>query len=359
MISRYFIFVILLLSSFAFIPSHSAGQGGHGPVFTMATPTLGQGELSFDAMAMSVRQGKNAWMLRQNWHYGLTEDIQLNLSVPTPLRQISNPPQGRLGTLMGTYGDLEASGLFRFFKTYPGGGKRFESTLLLSGSVPTEKQRRGIQVGPSFNAGLVTGYASRTIYGWLGGGYQYYGSSGDDQLGDISYLTAVFGYRPPLFQHDYPKPDWRVFLDAQILELKQTVYGMDCAPCAHGLENRISNLEGVESATVSLNNSLLQAKLKTGNKLTLSKIMKSVEDSGFQPKEAELKVEGTIQKKGDSFILETSSGEQFLLTAKEGAQIVQWVEDEFPQQVIVTGKAGDEKTKNITLIAQAIETTEG
>lgn len=214
MFYRYLISFIFLLASLAFIPTHSAGQGGHGPVFTLATPTLGQGELSLDAMVMSARQGKNAWMLRQNWHYGLTEDIQLNLSIPTPLRQIANPPQARLGTLMGTYGDLEASGLFRFFKTYPGGSKRFESTLLLSGSVPTEKKRRGINVGPSLHGGLVTGYASRTIYGWLGSGYQYYGSSGGDQLGDITYLTAVFGYRPPVFQHDYPKPDWRIFVES-------------------------------------------------------------------------------------------------------------------------------------------------
>lgn len=207
------IFPILLVTGLNLLSTGAFAQGGHGPVFTLATPTLGQGELSFDAMVMSVRQDQNAWMIRQNWHYGITEDIQFNLSIPTPLRKTAQPPQGRLGTLMGTYGDFEASGLFRFFKTYPGGGKRFESTLLVSGTMPTEKRRRGIQVGPSVNGAVVSGYASRTIYGWLGGGYQYYGSSGGDQLGDITYLTAVFGYRPPIFQHDYPKPDWRIFIE--------------------------------------------------------------------------------------------------------------------------------------------------
>jgi hypothetical protein len=209
------LFIVLLAILLLGITGTTFAQGGHGPVFSLATPTLGKGELSFDALVMSARQGKNAWMIRQNWHYGLTQDIQLNLSVPTPLRQISQPPHGRLGTLMGTYGDLEASGLFRFFKNYyPGGGKRFESTLLLSGTVPTEKRRRGIRVGPSINGAVVTGYASRTVYGWLGSGYQYYGKSDGDQLGDITYLTAVFGYRPPFFQHDYPKPDWRIFIES-------------------------------------------------------------------------------------------------------------------------------------------------
>jgi len=188
---------VLLLGSY----STANGQGGHGPVFTLATPTLGQGELSFDMMGMSVREGEDGWMLRQNWHYGLTEDVQLNLSIPTTLKAIPNAPQGRLGTLMGTYGDIEASGLIRFFKTYPGVGKRFESTLLLSGTVPAEDRRGGLHVGPSLHAGVVTGYASRTVYGWAGGGYQHYFTQHGNRLGSITYVTGVIGYRPPVFQH--------------------------------------------------------------------------------------------------------------------------------------------------------------
>lgn len=213
-ISISLLLIIIVAGLSPVVISNSYAQGGHGPVFTLATPTLGQGELSFDVMAMSTRQGNSAWMLRQNWHYGLTEDIQLNVSVPTPLQRIANPPQGRLGTMMGSYGDLEISGLFRFFKTYPGIGQRFESTLLLSGSVPTEDQRGGLHVGPSLHGGLVTGYASRTFYAWAGGGYQYYSEQHNDRLGDIAYVTGVIGYRPPVFQHDYPKPDWRIFVES-------------------------------------------------------------------------------------------------------------------------------------------------
>ncbi len=211
---RYLTSVFILLLGTGVISTNTFAQGGHGPVFTLATPTLGQGELSFDAMAMSTRNQNSAWMIRQNWHYGLTEDIQLNVSIPTTLQKISNPPQGRLGTMMGSYGDLEVSGLFRFFKKYLGIGQRFESSLLLSGSIPTDDKRGGFHVGPSVHAGLVTGYASRTVYAWAGGGYQYYTSQHDDRLGDITYITGVIGYRPPVFQHDYPKPDWRIFLES-------------------------------------------------------------------------------------------------------------------------------------------------
>lgn len=212
---RYLTSIFILFIGIGVISTNTFAQGGHGPAFTLATPTLGQGELSFDAMLMSVRlQNSSGWMIRQSWHYGLTEDIQLNVSVPTTLQKINNPPQARLGTMMGTYGDIEVSGLFRFFKKYLGIGQRFESSLLLSGTIPTEDKRGGFHVGPSVHAGLVTGYASRTFYFWAGGGYQYYTSQHNDQLGDIGYITGVIGYRPPVFQHDFPKPDWRIFLES-------------------------------------------------------------------------------------------------------------------------------------------------
>lgn len=144
---------------------------------------------------------------------------------------------------------------------------------------------------------------------------------------------------------------------AQILELKQTVYGMDCAPCAHGLEKRMSNLEGVESATVSLNNSLLEAKLNSENNLTLLKIRKSVEDSGFQPKEAELKIAGVIRKEDDSFILETEAGEEFVLTSDD-RKIDSWFEG-LPQKAVITGKAEEGKAEKIKMVVQAIEKPAG
>lgn len=215
MIFRYLTYAFILCLGMGIIPTNTYAQGGHGPVFTLATPTLGQGGLSYDAMVMTIRnQNSSAWMIRQNWHYGLTEDIQLNLSIPTTLQSVAARPQTRLGTMMGTYGDIELSGLFRFFKTYPGIGQRFESSLLLGGTIPTEDARNGIEVGPSIHAALVTGYASRTFYFWAGGGYQYYTPQHNEQLGDIAYITGTIGYRPPFFQHDYPKPDWRIFVES-------------------------------------------------------------------------------------------------------------------------------------------------
>ena len=115
---------------------------------------------------------------------------------------------------MPANGDIEASVWYRFFSNAFGVGKRFESTAILSVSTPTEETRSGINVSNSIHGAISTGYASRTWYAWVGGGYQYYFEEGNDQLGDLPYASLVVGYRPNIFMGDYPKPDWRVFVES-------------------------------------------------------------------------------------------------------------------------------------------------
>jgi len=104
---------------------------------------------------------------------------------------------------------------------------------------------------------------------------------------------------------------------AQLLEVKQTVFGMDCAPCAYGLEKRINQIDGVQSASVSLNDGLLTTNLKKENKLTLQRIRKAVEESGFKAKEANITVVGTVTRnESGNLVLETRAGEQFILEAE-------------------------------------------
>ncbi|MCW9706249.1 heavy-metal-associated domain-containing protein [Fodinibius salsisoli] len=104
---------------------------------------------------------------------------------------------------------------------------------------------------------------------------------------------------------------------AQLLEVNQTVFGMDCAPCAYGLEKRINQIAGVQSASVSLNEGLLTATLSKENQLTLQRIRKAVEESGFKAKEANITVTGTVTKnESGSLVLETGAGERFILEAE-------------------------------------------
>lgn len=208
----FFLAIIWVSVGIVAVPSY--GQGGHGPVFGLATPTLPQAAWNVDGTAMSAARGGRGLIIRQTTRYGLTPHVQLNLSAPLSIVSMATPPRSRIGTMMGGIGDVEASVLWRFHRQYLGVGKRFESALLLSGLYPTQGNRNGLNIGPGVHAAAVTGYASRTIYAWGGAGFQRHFEKGGDQPGDLRYVSAVFAWRPPVFQGDYPKPDWRVFIES-------------------------------------------------------------------------------------------------------------------------------------------------
>ena len=141
---------------------------------------------------------------------------------------------------------------------------------------------------------------------------------------------------------------------AQLLEVKQTVFGMDCAPCAYGLEKRIQKMDGVESASVSLNDGLLTANLKKDNKLTLSGIRQAVEESGFKAKEADITVEGTVaEDDSGAFVLKSRTGERFVLKAEDKSTL-----DNIPRAegtIVISGKAETSEKTGTKLWVQNIK----
>lgn len=195
-------------------PDPVRAQGGHGPAFGLATPTLPQGGWNLNATLMSVSAGERTMMSRQSIWYGLTEHVQLNASVPLALRSTANPPTTRGGTMMGGLSAMELSTYWRFHRQYLGVGKRFESTFLAGGLYPTRDYVRDRRSGPGVHLAGVTGYASRSIYAWAGAGYQHYTPRDGDRPGDLRYGSLVVGWRPAYFRHDYPRPDWRLFVEA-------------------------------------------------------------------------------------------------------------------------------------------------
>lgn len=198
------------------LSGETAFATGHGPTFTLATPTLGKGQFSSDTMFMTLtNEDDTALMTREIIGYGMTEDFQINLAFPLSpvIDKLQDPPRTRMNALMGGFGDVEASAMWRFHRNAFDVGKRFESTLLLSGSLPTDERRGGVGVGPSLNAAAVTGYVSRDWYAWAGGGFQYYFEHDDDRLGELPYLTAAIAYRPEFFRNA-GRPDVRFFIES-------------------------------------------------------------------------------------------------------------------------------------------------
>lgn len=199
----------------AFIVSGPLQAEGHGPLFGLATPTLGQGQWSSDTGLMRMRHDTGGrWRLREMVGYGISEDLQLNMSFALDADAARYAANSRSGAMMGQPGTAEAGLLWRFHRVAPAIGQRRESTLLVTLADGADAGVDNGESGASIHIGAVTGYASRTTYWWLGGGTQRFRSRNEFQRGDLVYATGVFGWRPPLFRGDYPKPDWRVFVEA-------------------------------------------------------------------------------------------------------------------------------------------------
>lgn len=197
-------------------PRMLAGQG-HGPAFGLSTPTLGKGGWSLDVATMGRVVGQTQMvMMRPMVSYGITEDLQVSASFPMPLYvpQDVRPAHGM--SRMPTSPDVEFLLGWRFQRAGTDVGTRFESTTYVGFDYPTDPIRAGVRTSPGLYGALVTGYASRTVYAWVGGLYRRYmtpvGSTADHP-GDVVMYSLVLGYRPPPFQQDFPHPDWRVFLE--------------------------------------------------------------------------------------------------------------------------------------------------
>jgi hypothetical protein len=189
---------------------------GHGPLFGGATPTLGKGGWQLDQAWMG-RQGDvgaaDEQLLRTMISFGITEDLQISASVPIPLQSSQLMPLGRPMSLMSAERDFESMVAWRFHRR-PTAGGRFESTLIGGLMLPLRPYAPdGMPSAMSMSIGAATGYASRAHYFWVAGGYQRRTENDGGRMGDVTSITAVYGYRPPALRLDYPKPDLRFFVE--------------------------------------------------------------------------------------------------------------------------------------------------
>jgi len=209
--------VVVAMLLFGALLPRAALASGHGPVFGGATPTLGKGGWSFDQVWMgrtSDGPDTNDQLLRTMISFGVTKDFQISGSLPIALTSSSHMPMGRMMAMMSANREVEALAGWRFQGRPVGEGGRFESTAYFGATVPLESERAGVRTAPSAYSSVATGYASRAHYFWIGGGYQKHAADSGDQLGDVKSYSVVYGYRPPALRLDYPKPDFRFFVES-------------------------------------------------------------------------------------------------------------------------------------------------
>ncbi len=102
-------------------------------------------------------------------------------------------------------------------------------------------------------------------------------------------------------------------------EVEQTIFGMDCAPCAYGIEHGLKKLPGVTNVRVSLNEGQADVTLSADSPTSIDAIRKVIRDNGFTPKAAGVTVVGTLVQAEDGMWLEVPRLPRYRLTAKTEA----------------------------------------
>lgn len=125
---------------------------------------------------------------------------------------------------------------------------------------------------------------------------------------------------------------------AQLIKVDQEVFGMDCAPCAYGLERGLRKMDGLKSVKVSLNDGKAYLKLASDNELTLQKIQEEVKNNGFSARTTEVTLRGELFKDGNDWKIKVN-GETFKVSDDTNSDMLSklntgkirikgWVKDE-------------------------------
>jgi copper chaperone CopZ len=81
---------------------------------------------------------------------------------------------------------------------------------------------------------------------------------------------------------------------AEYEQVNLTVFGMDCAPCAHAIHVSMKGIPGVNTVDVDLNTGLVSIKLTPGNSAAMRQFNEAVEKNGFTHKDAQVIVRGQL-----------------------------------------------------------------
>jgi copper chaperone CopZ len=91
---------------------------------------------------------------------------------------------------------------------------------------------------------------------------------------------------------------------AEYEQVNLTVFGMDCAPCAHAIHVSMKGIQGVNTVDVDLNTGLVSIKLAAGNSASIRQFKEAVEKNGFTHKDANVIVRGQLSGSAQAPFLE-------------------------------------------------------
>ena len=203
---------ILLLASTLVLTS-TAFATDHGPVFGYATPVNSQGEISCDT-GIFGRNGTGGTQLSTGTGcgYGVTPHFTVSAFLPATFGS-GSLPESRI--MPGS--EWSAGASWRFLHSVTSVGKRIESTASLGVVLPGPQQDSGVLGSlhrePGVAGSIATGYASRSQYLWVGGGYTSFVPGPNDRRPDTISWSGVYGYRPAKLRRAYDQWDYRGFAE--------------------------------------------------------------------------------------------------------------------------------------------------
>jgi len=102
---------------------------------------------------------------------------------------------------------------------------------------------------------------------------------------------------------------------AEYRHVNMTVFGMDCAPCAHAIHVSMKGIKGVDTVNVDLNTGLVTIALTPGNTAGMHQFEEAVEKNGFTHKDATVVVRGKLTGTASAPILEVAgTSDHYTLT---------------------------------------------
>ncbi len=137
-----------------------------------------------------------------------------------------------------------------------------------------------------------------------------------------------------------------------LIKVEQTVFGMDCAPCAYGAQKNLSKLPGVAKVEVTMNDGIARIEFSPDSATTLAQIRKVLINGGLTPKEALVTVEGHLAKMGDKLQLVVSPTEHYDLVISQPADAAALAPD---ARVIVQGQVAEGSDPIPGLTVQSIK----
>lgn len=103
-----------------------------------------------------------------------------------------------------------------------------------------------------------------------------------------------------------------------LVRVEQTVFGMDCAPCAYGLQKGLNKLPGATKVDVSLTDGKATVEFSPGSTATFAQVHEVVVNGGFTPRQAVVTVAGHVAQENGQLLLVANGGDRYRLTLPTG-----------------------------------------